>query len=176
MLIKEFITDLSTQHALAYAVGSIGILVEWRAYALPSGVDFRRWSAMGAVLWAMQYMLLAAWTAGLTMGTTALRTMLSGNLEKSVYKHWIAIGFVTLFCVLTTISWQGPVSLLPAFAVINTTLALFYLDNRTMRISLLFSSIAWIINDLYWQAWPALLAESVAVGINGYTIRKLLSK
>jgi len=35
--------------------------------------------------------------------------------------------------VLTAISWPGSVSLLPAFAVINITLALFYLDNRRMR-------------------------------------------
>ena len=64
-------------------------------------------------------------------------------------------------------------SLLPAFAVINTSLALFYLDNRRMRIALLASSAAWIANDLYWQAWPALLAECVAIALNALTIRRM---
>jgi len=158
---------------IAYVIGGLGIAIEWRAYALQSGQQFRRWSALGALLWAVQYLLLNAVTAGLTMGCTAFRTMLSDGWEKAFVKHSLATGFVALFGLLTYLSWQGLVSLLPAFAVINTTLALFYLDNRTMRIALVASSFAWIANDVYWQAWPALLAENVAVLINVNTIRKL---
>lgn len=161
--------------SLAYLIGGVGILVEWRAYCLPDGLAFRRWSAAGALLWAAQYLLLDAWTAGLTMASTALRTSLSGRLETGLYKHWAAAGFVALFSGLTLFSWQGPVSLLPAFAVINTTLALFYLNNRRMRVALLASSLAWISNDYIWQAWPAFVAETVAMGINLRTIRKLFT-
>jgi hypothetical protein len=42
-----------------------------------------------------------------------------------------------------------------------------------MRILMLASSVAWIINDIIWQAWPALLAESVAVLLNLRTISKM---
>lgn len=160
---------------LAYTVGGLGIVIEWRSYGWHCEQRFRRWSAAGALLWALQYLLLNAVTAGITMACTALRTLLSDHLENGLAKHGAAIGFVALFCVLTVISWQGWVSLLPAFAVINTTLALFYLGNRAMRMALLASSLAWISNDVYWQAWPALLAESVAVLINANTIRKLPS-
>ena len=158
---------------LAYAVGGVGVLVEWRAYTLACGRDFRRWSAAAAMLWAVMYGLLGAWTAALTMGTTAVRTLLSGWLESHPKKHFAAIAFILLFAALTLVSWQGLVSLLPAFAVINTTLALFYLNNRSMRIALLASSAAWIANDLYWQAWPALLAEIVAAGLNLRMIRRM---
>lgn len=81
-----------------------------------------------------------------------------------------------IFAGLSHLSWQGYISLLPTFAVINTTLALYYFDNRNMRIALLASSLAWIVNDVFWQAWPALIAESVAIGINIRTIRKILIK
>lgn len=158
---------------LAYLIGVMGVLVEWRSYRLHCSSAFRRWSAIGAVLWSAMYVLLGAWTAALTMGSTALRTLVSGRLEHHHHKHIAAFGFVLLFVLLTTASWQGKVSLLPAFAVVNTTLALFYLDNRRMRIALLASSAAWIANDVYWQAWPALLAESVAVGLNVRTIRQI---
>jgi hypothetical protein len=83
------------------------------------------------------------------------------------------MAFVLLFTGLTVVSWQGLLSLLPAFAVINSTLALFYFDNRKMRIVMLASSVAWIINDILWQAWPALLAEVVAAGLSVRTIRQL---
>lgn len=158
---------------LAYAIGSIGILLEWRAYWLQSGSDFRRWSAAGAVFWAGQYFLLGAQTAGSTMACTALRTLSSDYLHGNRLRHLTARGFIAAFVGLTVISWQGTVSLLPAFAVLNTTLALFYLGNLGMRLALLASSAAWIVNDIYWQAWPALLAESVAVLINLRTIRQL---
>lgn len=164
-------TDLPDSRILAYIIGSIGILLEWRAYYLLSGQSFRRWSAAGAMLWGIQYLLLNAWTAGLIMGFTALRTTVSDRLSTGLFKHVTAVGFVLLFIALTGLSWQGQISLLPAFAVINTTIALFYLNNRDMRIALLASSIAWITNDFYWQAWPALLAETVAMGINLKTIR-----
>ena len=158
---------------LAYAIGGVGVLVEWRAYLLPCGRAFRKWSAAGALLWAAMYALLGAWTAALTMGSTALRTWLSGWLEAHRHKHAAAAGFVLFFAGLTAVSWQGLVSLLPAFAVINTTLALFYLDNRRMRIALLASSAAWISNDILWQAWPALIAESVAAGLNAGMIWRM---
>lgn len=158
---------------LAYAIGGVGVLVEWRAYLLACGHAFRRWSAAGALLWAAMYALLGAWTAALTMASTALRTWLSGWLEHHPRKHLAAMACVLCFAGLTALSWQGPVSLLPAAAVINTTLALFYLDNRRMRLALLASSLAWITNDLIWQAWPALIAETVAAALNVRTIRRL---
>ena len=160
-------------HDLAYGIGGVGIVLEWRAYLLHCGQAFRRWSAIAAVFWALMYCLLGAWTAGFTMGSTALRTLLSANLTHTKHRHRVAFVFVALFSALTVMSWQGVVSLLPAFAVINTTLALFYLGNRTMRIVLLASSVAWMANDVIWQAWPALLAESVAAVLNIKTIRKL---
>ncbi len=130
--------------ALAYAVGGIGVLLEWRAYLQHGGSAFRKWSAAGALLWSAMYALLGAWTAAFTMGSTALRTLLSGRLEGHPRRHPAAIGFVLLFVALTAATWQGPVSLLPGFAVVNTTLALFYLDNRRMRVALLASSAAWM--------------------------------
>lgn len=159
---------------LAYLVGALGISVEWWAYYCESGRSFRFWSALAALLWAVQYGLLEAWTAGLTMASTAVRTCLSGTLLTEKYKGFISWVFLLGFAILTFYSWQGPVSLLPAFAVCNTTVALFHFNNRSMRIALLASSLAWIVNDWFWQAWPALLAEAVAMLINSYTIRKLM--
>lgn len=157
---------------LAYSIGGLGVMVEWRAYWLDCGQAFRRWSAVGAGLWALQYALLGAWTACLTMAMTSLRTLLSSS-KQSKHQHWLTVCFISFFIGLTAISWQGYVSLLPAFAVINTTIALFYLDNFKMRKLLLASSLAWIANDIYWQAWPALLAETVAMLINLRTIHRL---
>lgn len=170
----SLLTDTLNPTVLAYLIGAVGILFEWRSYYLQHANEFRRWSALGALLWALQYLLLGAWTAGLSMAFTALRTTLSGVIQNALSKHALAAGFVIIFSALTHLTWQGYISLLPAFAVINTTLALFYLNNRNMRIVMLASSLAWIINDMYWQAWPALLAESVAIVINIQTIRKLL--
>ena len=158
-----------------YAVGCIAVGAEWWAYHLHCGLKFRRWSAIAAILWALQYLCLGAITAAVNMALTALRTLLSGVLERSVHKNLAALVFCLLFAVLTSVSWQEWSSLLPAFAVINTTLAQFYLGNRAMRISLLFSSLAWISNDLIWQAWPALLAETVAILINLRSIARMRS-
>lgn len=128
-------------------------------------------------MWAGQYVLLNAWTAGLTMGFTAFRTWVSSDTQNhGTARHLAASGFCLVFALLTLLSWQGWISLLPTFAVINTTLALFYLDNKSMRIALLASSFTWISNDIYWHAWSALIAESIAMLINIHTIRSLESR
>ncbi len=157
----------------AYAIGCVAVVAEWWAYYLHCGQRFRRWSAWAAVLWALQYALLGAATAALNMGLTAVRSLLSAFLEKPAHKTQAVSFFALVFCGLTAVSWQGWPSLLPAFAVLNTTMALFYLNNRAMRSVLLLSSLSWIANDVYWQAWPALLAESVAMLINIHTIRQI---
>lgn len=160
---------------LGYAVGLFAVAAEWWAYHLHCGIKFRQWSAIAALLWALQYLCLGAISAAVNMALTALRTLLSGVIERSVIKNFAALLFCVLFAALTAASWQGWSSLLPAFAVINTTLAQFYLGNKAMRITLLFSSLAWMSNDLIWQAWPALLAESVAILINLRSIAKMTS-
>lgn len=157
----------------AYAVGLVAVAAEWLAYHFHCGVKFRRWSAIAALLWALQYLCLGALSAALNMALTAVRTLLSGVIERSVVKNLAALLFCVLFAGLTAISWQGWSSLLPAFAVINTTLAQFYLGNKAMRMTLLLSSLAWVSNDWIWQAWPALLAESVAILINLRSIAKM---
>lgn len=151
---------------LAYTIGTIGVLVEWRAYLHPHAQGFKTYSAIGAACWSIMYLLLGAWTAAVTLALTSVRTYLSHIIQATHHKHLSAIGFTLVFMMITAITWQGMVSLLPAIAVINTTLALFYLNNQHMRIAMLISSAAWIGNDIYWQAWPALVAESVAVVIN----------
>lgn len=155
---------------LAYAVGLLGVLFEWVAYAQRQDSAFKNYSALAALLWSLMYWLMSAWTAALTMMLTALRTLLSNIPSLATHRHSLSVGFVLVFMLITWLTWQGWVSLLPAFAVINTTLALFYLTEQSMRIMLLASSAAWIINDIYWQAWPALFAESVAMMINMHSL------
>lgn len=153
----------------AYLLGALGLAAEWRSYLLHCGRRFRRWSALAALLWAGQYALLGGFTAAATMGSTALRSALSSGGR---HRLAAATGFSLLFAALTAASWQGPVSLLPLAATVNTTWALYYLDDRPMRLALLGSSAAWIANDIIWQAWPALLAEAGAAALNIRTLRR----
>jgi hypothetical protein len=166
-------TELSVVEWLAYGIGGVALMAECHAYRLQDGQQFRRWTGGSALLWSLMYLGLDAITAALTMGTTALRTVLSGRIERGGHKRLVSGLFLLLFAGLTLSAWQGAVSLLPAFAVMNTTWALFHLGNRAMRLSLLASSAVWIWNDVLWDAWPALLAESMAAMINVRTLIRL---
>ena len=168
--------DLSLAEGLAYAIGGLALMAECHAYRLQDGQRFRHWTANSALLWSLMYVGLDAYTAAVTMGTTALRTVLSGRIERGRHKRLASHLFLLLFAALTLAAWQGPVSLLPAFAVMNTTWALFHLGNRPMRLALLGSSVAWIWNDFLWDAWPALVAETLAAGINVRTLCRMNSQ
>jgi len=155
---------------LTYALGGLGLAAECYAYSLHEDQRFRRWTCGAALLWSAMYLGLDALTSALTMGSTALRTALAGRLQSPRGRLWGSVFFLALFALLTAASWQGSVSLLPAFAVMNTTVALFYLGGIPLRLVLLFSSAAWIWNDILWHAWPALIAESLAAMISVRTV------
>ena len=72
--------ELSVAEWLAYGIGVVALLAECHAYRLQDGRQFRRWTAWSALLWSLMYLGLDAITAALTMGTTALRTVLSGRI------------------------------------------------------------------------------------------------
>lgn len=164
------------KYLIAYSIGTLGVVAECYAYSLHDGQRFRRWSGASALLWAAMYFGLDAMTAAVTMGSTALRTLWSNQPQQGAARGWAVFFFLSLFAGLTAVSWQGTVSLLPAFAVMNTTLALFYLGNIEMRWVLLLSSVAWIWNDVLWNAWPALVAESFAALISLQTLYRLHQK
>ncbi len=149
------------------------MLLEWRAYATTKHQLFLGISAFSACLWGMMYVVLNAYTAAITITLTALRTLCAIYFTKPQHQHTLSALFIALFTYMTFLSWQGPISLLPAFAVINTTVALFYLKDQQTRMLLIISSLAWLANDIYWQAWPAFIAEFVSLIININTILKL---
>lgn len=152
----------------AYLIGLVGACAEWRAYLQTDDAELRRWSACGALLWTAMYLLLGAYTAAVMMFLTAARTLVSGY--HAARKWWVFSLFVALFLLLLIFSWQGTKSLLPAFAAVNTTIALFYFSGIKLRLLLVLSSIAWISNDLIWHAWPALFAEVIALLLNLSTL------
>ncbi|MDP5029552.1 YgjV family protein [Paraglaciecola sp.] len=153
-------------------IGLVAACAEWRAYLQAADVELRRWSALGALLWTLMYLMLSAYTAAVMMFLTAIRTLASGY--HSARKLWVFSVFMAIFLSSLVFSWQGPLSLLPAFSAINTTIALFYFSGVQLRLFLLASSIAWMANDLIWQAWPALLAEAIALLLNLKTIFALI--
>ncbi len=155
---------------LAHLFGVLGILAEWRAYLFVSGVNFRRWSALGSIFWAIMYFLLEAYTASLVMLFTSFRTIASYKIESKRARIGAFLGFSAVFVLLGVISWQGWISLLPVIAIVNNTLALFLLNNLQMRVAFIVSTCLWIVHDLYWKAWVSIIAEMVGAFVNIATI------
>ena len=110
----------------------------------------------GLLLMAVHQVGVGAHTAAAGFAIGALRTV--------AVLHWPrSMALMLLFCGATAVSaaltWSGLVSALAAAAGIATTVALFVLTGRGLRLALLPGNGAWITHHLLTGSMPSLAME-----------------
>lgn len=158
---------------LAQALGVIAALIGLSAYLYQREGAFKRQIGFGSWVWGVHLGLLGAGSAMYTQFAIGTRSWCSIGPHSSRYQHGLFWISSAVFCALAVIGWDGWVSLLPLAAAINSTAAMVYGDNRQMRIRLLLSSALWISTGLYWNSWPMVVTELIAVTLNLRTILRL---
>lgn len=127
-------------------------------------------------LWALHFFLLGGFTESLIQVGIGTRTWVSIILKRSVvaicaYLICTSLGFLTILAI----TWSGPLSLLPTFAAINSTIA-YLLPNIPMRLMFFFSSLCWIISGYHLNSYPIILTETIGICMNLLGIWRILIK
>lgn len=126
-----------------------------------------------SMLWAGHFIILGSPTSAGIQIAIGLRTWLTLLCHQTWQKHalfWVAS---SVFSAIAVATWEGPVSLLPTLAAINSTAAFAYGSNLGMRYMLLGSSTLWLANGLVWQSLPVIVTECIAITLNLTTIWRL---
>jgi hypothetical protein len=117
-------------------------------------------------IWAIHFFLLGGFTAALMQIGIGSRTLLSIYLKRSIFAiSSYVICTSAMFISMMYFTWVGPMSLLPTFAAINSTIA-YLLNNIQMRLMFLLSSLCWIISGYYLKSYPIILAEIIGICMN----------
>lgn len=130
------------------------------------------------LIFALQYVLLGAWTAAIMDGVSVVRNTLYTHLVKKNRSTTPVIVAFGIFVMVTgIITFDGPVSLLPIISKLLTTVSYGMKNERWLRIITLPSCIFWIIYNLFAGSIAGILADtmtlvSLVIAIYQFDIRK----
>lgn len=162
------------------AIGFLALLAFMISYQIKSNRALFLIQMAGVVLFALQFMLLGAYSGCLSLFLTAIRNIMMSKYEKV---GWIRnkicpVIICILFAVILVFTWAGPISMLAFIASAVSTMYYWTNDARKLRLANLFvSSPCWIIYDLIVGSIGGVISESftmisIVVSIYRFGLKK----
>jgi hypothetical protein len=120
-------------------------------------------SGLSGVLWALNNALLDAPTAAALSLLSAGRTATSAITLRATHRMRLAvcIAFFALTLAVGAATWQGWSSALMVLASMLSTVAMFYLRARPLRMAMLVVSLLWMVNAWQVDSWEQMAANLV---------------
>lgn len=116
------------------------------------------------LIFALQYILLGAWTAAIMDGISVVRNLLYTTLVKKNRSTTPVIVAFSIFVVITgLVAYDGIISLLPIISKLLTTVSYGMKKEKWLRFITLPSCIFWIIYNAYVGSLAGILADSMTL-------------
>lgn len=137
------------------------------SYQVKSNKGLYLMQALGCVAFAIQFILLGAIGGCASQLYIIVRNMLLSKYNQWSWvrwKGWVVI-FVAGAAVMTALTWDGPVSILPFITVSVGTIGLWTNNAGIIRIvGMCCLSPTWILYDILVGAYSAILNELFVIG------------
>ena len=125
------------------------------------------WSSL---LFSIQFFLLGAYSGAVLNLINIARNY---AFQRYRYRAWSVIvlwGFIMIFSIATALTWQGPLSLLPAIGMISGAFANWQPKAKHIRLLSLISPPAWFVYAVAVHSYAGMVAEvlilsSILVGM-----------
>lgn len=121
---------------------------------------------LGSSMFLTQFLLMGAYSGVISLSAIILRNALLIKVRDWpwVKSKWTLLAFLALFTGCFVFTWQGPMSLLPFYAMLGTTLT-YWTDNaQKIRLGiLLFDVPGWLIYDFIIGSWGGVLNELITL-------------
>ena len=126
--------------------------------------------SLASLLFSIQFFLLGAYSGAVLNAINVARNY---AFYKYRYRAWSAIvlwGFIAIFCIATILTWQGPLSLLPAIGMISGAFANWQPKAKHIRLLSLISPPAWFVYAVAVHSYAGMIGEvlilsSILVGM-----------
>jgi hypothetical protein len=118
-------------------------------------------SGLAGVVWALNNLLLGAHTAAALSLVSAGRTATSAATLSAPegIRRAVFVAFLLLTLAVGALTWQGWPSLLMVLASVLSTVAVFYLRGRALRLAMLLVSALWMYNAWLYDSWEQMAAN-----------------
>jgi Bacterial inner membrane protein len=132
-------------------------------------------SGLAGAIWALNNLLLGAHTAAalslLSAGRTATSAVTLSAPEGT--RRLVFAGFLLLTLAIGALTWHGWASVLMVVASVLSTVAVFYLRGRSMRLAMLLVSALWMYNAWLFDSWEQMAANLLTAAAALYGARRV---
>ncbi len=167
-----------TASLLLNASGLVALALNISGLLKPSDAGLRQKAGLAAALWALNNLLLGAYTAAALSVLVVARQFAAQRMQDASAQHRVraCAVFVLLTLLVGTATWQGWSSVFTVTGTVLATVAMFYLSGARLRLALLVTSLlwlghAWVFHSI-WQM-VANVSAAAAAGVGAWSARRL---
>lgn len=163
---------------LIQLIGFVGLATSILAFQFKKHRGIVLCKMSSELIFALQYILLGAWTAAVLDGLSVIRNTLYTNFVKRGRSTLpVIIGFGLFVVVTGIVTFDGWLSLLPIAAKLLTTISYGMKNEKLLRFITLPSCIMWSIYNLQVGSFGGALGDtltlvSLLIGIYKFDIKK----
>ena len=163
---------------LIQLIGFVGLATSILAFQFKKHRGIVLCKMSSELIFALQYILLGAWTAAILDGLSVVRNSLYTNFVKRGRSTLpVIIGFGLFVVVTGIVTFDGWLSLLPIAAKLLTTISYGMKNEKLLRFITLPSCIMWSIYNLQVGSLGGALGDtltliSLLIGIYKFDIKK----
>ena len=165
--------NIDTEFIIAQSLGIVATILFILSYQVKSNRLLFLIQAVACGVFGVQYLLLGAYSGCLSQVYVIIR-----NLMLSRYNQWAWVrfkGWVVVFAgfavLITYLTWDGPISLLPMGIIIAGTISMWTNNAGVIRlVGLIFVSPPWIVYDFIVGAYSAIINEVIIIASVLYSI------
>ena len=152
---------------IAQGFGILAVICFLVSYQVKSNRGLYVMQALGCVAFSVQFLLLDAASGCISQIFIIVRNMMLSMYNQWAWvrwKGWVPI-FILLAVLVTYVTWDGPISLLPMVPMTAGTIALWTNNAGIIRLAgMTCLSPAWILYDILTGAYSAILNELIVIG------------
>ena len=113
--------------------------------------------------WVCHFFLLGAYAGAAMNSVGIIRSVSYYKWRGRNRPKWVLIGVLVLSMIMTVVTWQGVVSLLPMFAMIVAAFGFWQRNEQRLRLLLLGAVPLWFAYNLTFSSYAGMLSDSLAL-------------
>ena len=158
---------MNMSFVITQSFGVISTIFFLLSYQVRSNKGLYLLQAAGCGTFALQYMLLGAYSGCLSQVFVIVRNLMLSRYNQWTWvrcKGWVPV-FVLVALIITCVTWNGPLSLIPLLVMVSGTIGLWTNNAGLIRlVGLICISPPWIIYDALIGAYSAIINEVLVMG------------
>lgn len=146
-------------------IGFVAVLFFIVSYQLRSNRMLFLCQLLGCSIFCLQFCLMGAYTGAVSLLVNILRNLLLLKIDQWdwVKSKVTMSGILLLLAVMTILTWDGWISLLPLASVGVTTVGYWTNNAQKLRLSQFFGSPCTLLYDILIHSWGGVISESITL-------------